>query len=434
MKKISTYCVSFLFGLVSMIPISAQNGADILLGSGPCETLIPLICASGVEHPAYAVDDDLNTYATMKTELGVLSSSYLKVGFSHPAPQGSIVAFFVASDVILNADVLQTISLHLYNGADMEIANKPVIDLVDVELTDNDKGLLKIRVPRGETATSAKITVGSLLSLDNEVKVFGAVHAPNIPPVFADYVYDAGPCNPITLGCNSGVINAVHVVDDNRNNFAAMVIPLGIVDQAYLDLGFSTPAPSGRTVMCTFGTNGTPLGIDLLSRLRITLIAPDGHFIRNKWGLTLAEVELLDNFQFKVKVKVPATETAEVGRVRITLSSAVGVLSEVLVYHTEYYPPIHFTDYFRFNASAPMYSLDMYPNPVTDALHITWENPPSGELYYDIYSMDGTQVLREMVSADQHNIIDVHSLQSGIYIIKAVVGDKAYSDTFVVAK
>ncbi len=37
----------------------AQNGATILLASGPCKPIVPVLCPSGVENPQNAVDNSL---------------------------------------------------------------------------------------------------------------------------------------------------------------------------------------------------------------------------------------------------------------------------------------------------------------------------------------------------------------------------------------
>ncbi len=432
MRKFSTRVLACMLGLVCMGNLSAQNGADILINSGPCDPIIPLLCSSGVQNPENATDNDINSYATLKTEIGLLSGSFLKVGFSNPAPQGSVVAFYVESEAVLNADLLASLTMRLFNAADEMIAEKLVFTLADIEIDETGKGILKLKVPKGQTAVAARLTAGSLLTLSNEIDVYGAVHAPASSSIYADYIYDGGPCNPVTLGCNSGVLNAMQAIDANKNNYAGLVIPFGVSDHAFLDLGFSTPGPASSTVTFTLGTNGTVLGLDLLSKLRLTIFDSDGNVIRNKRGFSLAEVELIGSYQFRLKLKVPNAPGVEIARARVTLNSLVGVLSEVLIYNISYTPKIYFSDYFRQDNILAKNEILVYPNPASEMLMVQKADNNTDDTDIYIYASDGKLMLQELHHSENIISIKINTLPDGMYILNAKSGNELYTKTFIV--
>ncbi|MBC8045182.1 MAG: hypothetical protein H7Y00_00140, partial [Fimbriimonadaceae bacterium] len=307
--------------VINMFSLTAQNRADVLIDHGPCDPIVIIFCPSGVDNPENATDDNLDTYTTLRTNLGILSSSFLEMGFSNPAPGGSIVAVYVGDEVILNVDVLESINLYLLDENDNVIAQKTGLAIADIQLTTDGKGIARIKVPKNETAHAIRITLGGLVSLNNQLDVYGAVHAPAADVVYADYIFAQGPCHPVVpLVCGSGVINADNSVDINKNNYALLTIPLDMTASAFLDLGFSVPGSGGSTVSFICGTNGSPLCLGLLSNLKITIYNSDGQVVKSKNGFSLAEVELIGSDKFKVKVKVPAG-ASDVARARITQKS-----------------------------------------------------------------------------------------------------------------
>src|SRR5215831_4914981 len=195
--KNKTTLAAILFALFSFSNAIAQNGAHILLSSGPCDPIIPILCPSGVVNPNLAVDNDLTTAANMETAIGIASSSFLKVGFSTPAPGGYTIGIFTDQSTVLDVDVLASITMTLYDSNGKQIKQKVGFTAADVQIDDQNRGIMRILVPKKKSAASIQITVGGLLLLANNVNIYGVVYAPNNVPYYADYVYTDGPCDPI---------------------------------------------------------------------------------------------------------------------------------------------------------------------------------------------------------------------------------------------
>lgn len=436
MKRSIMYLMACLLLCGGLLKTFAQNGADILIDKGPCDPIVLLLCPSGVVNASYAVDDDLNTYATMKTNLGILSSSYLKMGFSTPAPGGSMVAVFTGSDVALNVDVLASISMQLYDAGGNVIAEKSDLQLADIEITEDNKGLVKLKVPKSKSASSVKLTLGGLVSLNNHLDVYGATHAPAAQSVAADYVYASGPCDPIVpLSCPSGVIHSGYAVDASQNNFAVLSIPLGITAAAWLDLGFSTPGAPGNTVSFVCGSNSTLLGLSLYQNLKVQVFNSAGVLIASKNGFSLAEVELIGSDKFKIKVHVPHVAGNDIAHARITLKAAVGVLSEVRVYAATNQADINFADYFRqaIPGSSINDELVVYPNPAGDHLVIT-NNEKIFPSRISVYTADGKLAMYTTAGEEENIALDLSSLQEGFYIITVQQNDLIRRSTFVISR
>ena len=58
-------------------------------------------------------------------------------------------------------------------------------------------------------------------------------------------------------------------------------------------------------------------------------------------------------------------------------------------------------------------NVNIYPNPVKDALHLEGENLRQ----YDVFSLDGKLVKSAQI-ADNEVIIDVNELESGVYMLR----------------
>ncbi|MFI5172478.1 MAG: T9SS type A sorting domain-containing protein [Chitinophagales bacterium] len=434
MKKFITPVFAFMILVLCALRVSGQNGANTVLDYGPCDPFIPLLCGAGVLHPEYAADADLVTFATLKQELGLLSNAFLKLGFPNPAPQGSYVVFFVNQEAALNIQVLETVTMRLFDATGLEIATKDVFTLADIEIDQAGRALLKLKVPKGKTATSAELEIASLLTLLNKVNVFGAVHAPAPQPTFANNVNGAGPCSPPDDICRAGVEEPENAVDDDKSNFAELIIPIGIGDDVFLDLGFDDHGQTGIPISWTLGTEGLPIGLDLLQQIRLTAYDGEGNVVRSKKGYSLADIELLEGNKFKLKLKIPQIADEEIASAKITISSLLIVLTELLVYNVSYTPKTDYTDYFRQeNILAMNDAINIYPNPASSEINI--QLPENSDIFeLSIFSADGKRMMQNLNIDFNDPTINISSLSNGFYIANIRSGDALITKYFVVEK
>lgn len=398
----------------------AQNGAHILISSGPCSPIIPLLCPSGVENPNNAVDNDITTYANMRTSIGLLSSSFLKMGFSTPAPGGYTVGILTEENTVLDVDVLATLTVSLYNSSGQQVATRSGLSLADVQVDAQHRGIIRIKVPNNKTAASVQLTVGGLLLLENDVKVYGAVYAPNNVAYYATYVYAEGPCDPIIpITCPGGVLNSGNSVDANKNNAATLTIPLGIGGNAYLDLGFTLPGTKGSTVYFTCGNVGL-LDVALLANLHLTVYDVNGNVVKKKDGFALADVQVLSSNKFLVHLKTPNNGTYQIARARLTLDALVAISTDLNVYNAYYKGKTDFASYFpkmgEASALAASSDLNLYPNPAGNTLNVSMSSLSSTPASIQITNMLGATVYSGYMEPGVNNI-STQNFESGIYMV-----------------
>ncbi len=73
--------------------------------------------------------------------------------------------------------------------------------------------------------------------------------------------------------------------------------------------------------------------------------------------------------------------------------------------------------------------LTAFPNPASDSLYISYKNTESAaEL--DIFDVTGRVVLNKRINSD--DIVNVETLQPGLYIIKIGFKDSTYTERLIV--
>lgn len=434
--KITFAALAFL---LTFSPAFSQNGAHTLLASGPCSPIIPILCPSGVENPNNAVDNDLTTYANMRTSIGLLSSSFLKMGFSTPAPGGYTVGIFTDQSTVLDVDVLASLTITLYSSTNQQISQKVGFALADVQVDEQNRGIIRIKVPKNKTAASVQLTVGGLLLLENDVKVYGAVYAPNNAAYYADYVYAEGPCDPIVpVICPGGILNSGNAVDASKTNFATATIPLGVGGNAYLDLGFTQPGTKGDAVYFTLGTSSLPLGVSLLANLDLKVYDQNGNVVKEKNGFALADAQILDANKFLLHVKTKATGNYSIARARITLTSLVSLLTDVQVYNAYYKGKVDFASYFRvgdMSESASSFSnLNVYPNPASNSITVMLKNESTSTATMEITNLMGQTVYADQLQPESANTVNTEKFDNGIYMIRVSEDGQVFTKKFIIER
>jgi hypothetical protein len=83
--------------------------------------------------------------------------------------------------------------------------------------------------------------------------------------------------------------------------------------------------------------------------------------------------------------------------------------------------------------SASMPSLNIYPNPTSDQIHVELLQASIGSVL-SINDMLGREVLRESISSTTPLDIDVHNLADGVYLLRALLKSGIVVKQFVVAR
>ena len=299
-----------------------QVDADKVYASGPCNPINLLSCPYGVINPQNAVDGIDETYATMRTAIGIGRSSYLALQFTQMGMQGMYcIVYFQKGETVLTADVLSKLTISVYDSNIKVIGKKSGFVLANVDALNSSGDIFTLRVnvsPAAKNIAGVKIDLGGLADVNNSLRVYKAVVNSDCPPKKATSVFKS--LN--TLNPN----NAVSVSEDD---YALLAPPL-IAGTAFLDAEMPTPVKPGRILRVFAGEGNHLLDASLLSNVAVTGYDASGKVVVNKSGFALADADVLDGARFVLKVPVPAGNDAV--RIRVTLNGLLNLLTTMRVY------------------------------------------------------------------------------------------------------
>lgn len=315
---------------------NAQYYADEYINSGPCNPAT-LLC-SGVDNPENAVDHVGGTYATMNTIIGVTNSCFIRVSFSHNIPGGSKIGIYLrAGTILLNADVLEALEVRVFDDNGTLVGKKTKFKTADLQLLSgtSDQYVVSVGTDEGDyNINEVKITLNGLVSVLNNIRLYGVAALSDCPSYEATSVLASGPCNPIIpILCPGGVLNAGNAVSANNDDYATLTIPLGIGGSAYIDLAFEPDGNDGDRVSFLIGQNNTLLDADLLGNLSLTVYDQAGNVVKQKDKFNLANLEtsILDPNRSTIGVTTKHGDYS-IAHARLELTSLVSVLSDLRVY------------------------------------------------------------------------------------------------------
>jgi hypothetical protein len=75
-------------------------------------------------------------------------------------------------------------------------------------------------------------------------------------------------------------------------------------------------------------------------------------------------------------------------------------------------------------------AIKVFPVPSSDNLIITLDDETAKEYQFEIYSITG-QKITPLQKAESGYTVDIKNLNKGIYLIRAVIGDKDYYSKFI---
>jgi hypothetical protein len=316
-KQLRILCITILCLTTSFLRAQtertegAKNFADQLLSS------------QGVTNPGNAVDGDRTNYALMRTAIGVLNSSTLLLGWSQVGPAGATAVLeFQNDNGGINADVLQSMSLTLYDSDGMEVAQQNGYNISDATLVQATQHYL-IRLKAGGGAkdiAAIKIKISGLASVENRIRIFNSWLAVSCGTTI----------NGSSVFAENNVQNSGNAVSVSKKDFATLSPPI-LNGSSYLDLAFPQPADAGKNVTFKLGEGTSVLSADLLQHITVTVYNTDGGVVVSKSDFVLGDAEVLGNGKFNLTVETPPGNY-QVARGRITLTTFVNVLTTLKVY------------------------------------------------------------------------------------------------------
>lgn len=329
MRKLLLACSIIVASIASL---QAQVFADYVVDAGPCDPIVPIFCPGGVQNASHAVDADPSSFALLRTDIGLVSTAFITLGFTETPSVGSIVGVNIEeNNTILNVDLLEAIVVDVLDTAGNVIASKNDFNLTDLNvLIDNSEGrFISVKTPDSldYVIQSVRVTVNGLLSVINDLKVFSGVA---IEPASA-----CGLTMLTDIINTDNVNDETNLVDEDPDNFAVISIPVSLGQNGFIHMGLENVATAGDFVGFTVEPNNTFLEVGVIGSLNIEGFDTAGNQVFEKSDLAIADLTLVANQTARAQIgyTIPQGDTIEVASIKLTLSPIVGVLTEVRVFN-----------------------------------------------------------------------------------------------------
>ena len=336
--------------LLSVATVRAQKFADQLIASGNCEPIVAVTCPSGVENPDYAVDNNPDNYALLKSNLGlslVQSTAFEEVGFSVLGAPGSEVGIIVEFiDQGLGPQALNNLIVVVYDSAGNEVVRRSDLSLTDVSALSgaSDRKIIRVATPLGNYKIGkVRLEMTSLVNASQMMAFYGAYHKVNCPAVLATNIVGN------TRNCN----NPDFIVDADTGTYGTLSVPLSLMDSAYVTVGFTHAAKAGDFVGFEIAKNQTLLQLGVIDSLTIILLDSDGMELGREDDFTTADLMAVDelggvlggllgmpgasNTRFIIGFNTSSTITKPIAAIKLMLRSTVGLLLDIRVHQGFYY-------------------------------------------------------------------------------------------------
>lgn len=155
---------------------------------------------------------------------------------------------------------------------------------------------------------------------------------------FADQLLDFGRCSNLTNSCDRQVDNPHFAIDSDSLNFTTLATAVGTNELAFLELGFSSPAPAGSFVATVVADSNEVLSQQLLQTFIVSYYTASDSLVKSTNETYQQNVPILTpNFdQFLVATSLPEGNY-EVTKMRIELRDTANVTNSIRVYGGFYY-------------------------------------------------------------------------------------------------
>lgn len=285
-----------------------------------------LISSNGVNNPKRAISRSDTDYALINTLIGIGSSSDITLGFSQHGLAGMVCGFTMQQDNgLISADVLNSITITLYDSKNQQIATKTGFSTENIELLQGEGKVttfrLFVNVNKGAYDIGyAKIKVTNLLTVNNKVRIYNALLKYDCPGYNADAVVNY-----------SNVTNPLNAVSASENDYALLTPPL-LLGSSILSMHLPVVDHKLPSVVFTFGQGNTLLTPNLLTNLTATVYDFSGNTIATDSVFTLADLNLLDSGKFNITVDVPANLIDQIAGAKVQFSGLLNLFTTLKVY------------------------------------------------------------------------------------------------------
>lgn len=299
------------------------------------------------------LDNDRSNYAYLSNAIGVLSTSYLRVGFPASGEAGNVVSVVLqGTGQLLGVDLLSNITVRLYDSTGANVATGSGSSLLQLSLLSKGSNMCAVRFLTNPTSAyrfkEARIEFKNILSVNllNELRVYDIFYEEHCPAIKANGAYTHGSSQSSSL-LQGYVTNPGNITDADDNNFATLVVPLNLLNilpPAYLDVAFTQPAEPGEYLGFTVSQATTLLSLALLQNITITGYDDQGNSVVSRSG-SLLNLRLLAGAGSRYTIGfVAPSGTNKISRLRITLKGVLNLLQNLNVYNAFHYrivkPPV----------------------------------------------------------------------------------------------
>lgn len=375
-----------------------------------------VISSVGVINPQNAVDDNRNNYAVIRAEIGVLNYGAIKVGFSYPGEGGQLVVLQIRNDNgLLGADVLQSISVKIFDSNGNAIFNKDGFGVADAQLIEGTS-MYKLFIKTKDDALdikSVRIRVSGLATIANRLRLYNVWVIDACPRIHGDAVY-----------AKHNVQNAQNAVSNNKNDYALLTPPL-VAGSSNLDISFPKPGYGGKNVAFYLGRGNTILSAQLLKNITLKAYNTNGDVIAKRSGFTLADVRVLPGGKFELVLHTPQGKYG-ISRGSITFSGLVNVLTTLKVYEVLVGQACNSSQEQDIATSddnvESAIDLQVSPNPFSSYTTLNIKTALKNPVYITISDKSGNLIETHQLSG----ATSLHLLQNaptGIYFVKIVSGN-----------
>lgn len=320
--------------LVFLVPAlaSAQFYADQVVDAGPCDPIIPLVCPGGVNDAQNAVDADRENFALLRADVGLISTAFLELGFSQVGTSSDLVHVDLQlGNDNLNVDVLQSMTITVFDSQDSVVAEKSNFGLTDLGLISGNSSFYRFTMSVDSSAldiAKVRIQITGLLNVLNDLRVFNVFYTQAAcPPVLANNVFSS-----------AQVQNPENAVSANVNDFALMSIPLGIASEGFIDLSFDQAGKSGDYVGFEIEPNNTSLSIGLVNTFGIEVYDPAGNLVDAYEDFQVDDLVLLANTSDRYTIGFYTNQDSSfsISRIRFVISPLLATFSDLRIYNGFY--------------------------------------------------------------------------------------------------
>lgn len=125
--------------------------------------------------------------------------------------------------------------------------------------------------------------------------------------------------------------NAVDAGD--LSNYALMQAPIGVLNSASLNLGFTNQGSAGQTVTVEFRNDGGILSLDVLGSISLTLFDDAGNQVARKNGFTTADVTAGNEpGTYKVRV-LTSNSITNISSLKIKVNGLLALANSIRIYY-----------------------------------------------------------------------------------------------------